>query len=189
MPPPASVAPSSPAPVATPPEAKPAATPAPVDAKPAELELKLPDGLRLDDAGLQGFKTLAKEAGLDGAKAQKFVDLYAGFEKSKVDAYAAQQKAWTEAIKADKDIGGTNLDKSLELSRRALTKFGGEGLVTFLDQSGLGNHPALVRAFVAVGKAMAEDSVAGATPNASDAVSGDPMAALAAKLFPDMKQK
>lgn len=171
-------------PKAAPADTKPAEAP-----RPADLELKLPEGLKLDDAGLGAFKSLAKEAGLDGAKAQKFVDLYAGFEKSKVDAYTAQQKAWTEAVKADADIGGAKLDKSLELSRRALTKFGGEGLVTFLEQSGLGNHPALVKFAVNVGLAMAEDSVAGSGgASAAAAASGDPMVALAAKLFPDMKQ-
>lgn len=167
-------------------------TPAAVAATPAELELKLPDGFKADDAALGAFKAHAKEFGLKSEQAQKLFDLYAGSQKAAEAARVAeqeqQQKTWVEAIKADQDIGGARLDASVQSARKAMQRFGSPELKTFLEESGLGNHPELVRAFAKAGRLLAEDSVAGSSNNGA-ATPANSEEALHRQLYPSMFPK
>jgi hypothetical protein len=129
------------------------------------LEFKLPDGVQADQLLMGEFKPLAKELGLDGVKGQKLVDLavkmQGGWAKQQAEQIAAQDKAWTESLKSDKEYGGAEFEKSLLVARQALTKFGTPELTQALESSGLGNHPEVMRFVYRVGKALAEDTMAG----------------------------
>ena len=56
----------------------------------------------------------------------------------------------------------TQLDANRAIAAKAIDKFCGPEVRQILEQSGLGNHPALVRAFVRIGKTISEDSISGA---------------------------
>lgn len=159
------------------------------DAAKADLDLKLPEGWDSKDPLLGSFKATAKELGLDSPKAQKLFDLYAGAQKAANEKAAAdldaQFKGWKDAAKGDKEFGGKEFDGSLKAARKALASYGTPELAKFLDETGLGDHPELIRAFVRVGKAMAEDSVAG-TKAAPANGAGDEAAFLKA-LYPNTK--
>ena len=135
-----------------------------VEAKAAELELKF-EGVEVDATTVGEFKTLAKEFGLDSPKAQKLADLYVGLQSKAAQAAEAaaetRRSEWLKALESDKDIGGDKLKGSVDVARRAVAKFGGRELAQALDASGLGDHPAVVKAFAAIGRAMAEDSISG----------------------------
>jgi len=128
---------------------------------PTELEVKLPEGVEggqlFDD-----FKAFAKESGFKGEHAQKLVDLYANHQKSvaqrDAEAFAQQRSEWLKTIETDKELGGANLEKTGGVVSRALERFATPELKSFLDQSGFGSHPEMVRFFHAVGQAMKEDS-------------------------------
>ena len=151
---------------------------APGEGTAPELELKLPDGYAVDDAVLGEFRTLAKEAGLKGEHAQKLVDFHVKAQESVYarasESFEAQNKAWQEQAKADKEIGGREFESTLKNARLALGRFGTPELNAALEQSGLGNHPEVVRLLARVARATAEDSSAGkhstaqATPATSD---------------------
>jgi hypothetical protein len=144
-------------------------------AAPAELELKFADGVQVDKAFLDGFKPLAKDLGLDSPKAQKFADFLVGYQKSAGEQQAKAQTAaveqlkqkYTDAAKADKEYGGANFDASVALARKALVRFGTPELQKALADHGMENHPELIRWAVRVGKAIAEDSVAGTQTTAT----------------------
>ena len=74
-------------------------------------------------------------------------------------ALSASEKPWVEQLKADKEIGGKDMGKNVELARRVLAKFSTPDFAKMLDSTGYGNHPELVRTFVRIGKTMAEDSL------------------------------
>lgn len=65
-------------------------------------------------------------------------------------------------MKADKEIGGDKLTASLSKAQQALETFGTPELKEYLNETGLGNHPELVKAFVKIGKAMSEDNMVSA---------------------------
>jgi hypothetical protein len=56
-------------------------SPRPLRSREADVEFKLPDGVKPDDKLVAAFKPLAKELGLKGEGAQKLVDLYASTMK------------------------------------------------------------------------------------------------------------
>jgi hypothetical protein len=130
----------------------------------AELELKFPESIAIDSEALAGFKGVFKEAGLKQEAAQKIADAYsASIEKAKAKYEAevnAVHEKWQQAIAQDKDFGGERLEASKKAVGAALDKFGSPELVKVLNDSGLGNHPALFRFFATVAKADAEDTVA-----------------------------
>jgi hypothetical protein len=69
-----------------------------------------------------------------------------------------QAKAqWVEGARSDKEFGGEKLTENLAVAKRALDTFGTPELRTLLNESGLGNHPEIIRAFFRAGKAISED--------------------------------
>lgn len=169
-PPAAGAAPAA-APVVAQPVVAPAETPAPVAAKPADL--KFAEGF--DPAVAESLKAAVAELGLEGEKGQKFVDLQiarqAKAAAEQAEAAKKVQTEWVEALKADKEVGGADFEANQKTAARAVEKFGGAEFKALLDRTGLGNHPDFARFCVRVGKAMAEDSVAGASGGAGSAPS------------------
>jgi hypothetical protein len=134
--------------------------------EPADIQLKFADGLEVDNKLVDGFKAVAKELKLDSAGAQKIADVYATIAqehaKAADEAKAAQQAQWREAAKSDKAFGGKDFEANIKAASLAVQKYGGPELVQLLNETGYGDHPAVIRAFAAIAKASAEDSSAGA---------------------------
>ena len=80
------------------------------------------------------------------------------FYEAKQEAFKKEQSTWVETAKNDKEIGGKEFGKNVELAKRFLDKFFDEPFKKELDKTGLGNHPELLRGFIRAGKAMSEDS-------------------------------
>lgn len=127
-------------------------------AAPEKYEFSAPEGQELDANALAVFEPIAKELGLSQDQAQKLVDIYPQIQQQQAEAWSKQVADWGEQVKADKEIGGDKFNASVGAAQRALDQFGNTELREYLNASGLGNHPALVRFCAKVGKAMAEDS-------------------------------
>lgn len=126
----------------------------------APLELRLPEGWG-EDEHLAAFKKLATDKKLDGPTAQALFDLHVAREAANAKLLEKTHAEWAAALKSDKEFGGASFDANIGIARKAVQKFGDESLRAFFEETGLGNHPALVRAFYKIGKAISEDSVAG----------------------------
>jgi hypothetical protein len=70
----------------------------------------------------------------------------------------ARVAEWEGLTKSDKEFGGAKFDENMVMAKTALKQFGSPELVKLLNDSGLGNHPELVRVFVRAGKAISEDT-------------------------------
>ncbi|SWX90475.1 peptidase [Klebsiella pneumoniae] len=130
---------------------------------PEKYEFTAAEGVDLDTEALKDFEPVARELNLTNEQAQKLVDAYpkilAGVQQRQAEAWQAQTEEWAATVKADKEIGGDKLTANLGVAQRALDTFGTPALKEYLNGTGLGNHPELVKAFVKVGKAMSEDGV------------------------------
>lgn len=130
---------------------------------PEKYEFQAGEGVELDAEALKDFEPVARELNLTNEQAQKLVDAYpkilAGVQQRQTEAWQAQTEQWAADVKADKEVGGDKLTANLSAAQRALDQFGTPELREYLDGSGLGNHPELVKAFIKVGKAMSEDGV------------------------------
>lgn len=133
------------------------------DGAPEAYEFKAAEGAELDTEALKDFEPVARELNLTNEQAQKLVDAYpkilAGVQQRQADAWQATTEQWAADVKADKEIGGDKLTGNLSAAQRALDQFGTPELKEYLNTTGLGNHPDLVKTFVKIGKAMSEDGM------------------------------
>ena len=130
---------------------------------PENYEFTLPEGVTIDDSTMGDLKTLSKELGLSQEQAQKIADL--GVQQNERWAqqqleYAMQaREEWATQVKADKELGGPAFDESIASASRAIKEFGSPELVNLLNETGLGNHPEVIRAFYKVGKMIEDDKI------------------------------
>lgn len=147
-------------------------------AAPEKYEFKTAEGQELDAEAVKAFEPIAKELNLSNEQAQKLVDVYGSKIMPKlVEQQAAQWQQqieqWAEQVKADKDLG---TDASIGAAQKAMDKFGSPELKQYFNETGLGNHPELVRIFANIGKAMSEDGLvtgnSGGAKSAADVLFG-----------------
>lgn len=127
----------------------------------AYTDFTLPEGFEMDAGTLDAFKGLAKELNISQASAQKLIDLQTALSTKQAEAYQAavvkQSQDWVSAIKNDPELGGANFEKSAASAVKVIQAFGDEGLTSLLNDSGLGNHPALFKFCHRISQAISED--------------------------------
>ena len=108
----------------------------------------------------ENFRQLAHEIGLNNDQANAlfnaYVDSIAGQEESESEAFDQFEVENTQALQ--KEWGG-DFDKNVELARRAFMNFATPEAVEIMEQTGLGNHPEILKVFSRVGELLQEDSV------------------------------
>lgn len=128
-----------------------------------EYNFTFDDKVAPDDGILEDLRTLATELSLTPEQAQKIADL--GAKQATKWAESAQAmhfeavNAWTEASKADAEFGGDKFGENLAVAKKALDDFGTPALKQLLDESGLSNHPEIIRWAYRAGKALSDDTV------------------------------
>lgn len=108
------------------------------------------------------------------------VKLIENFAAKQAEAFATQQAQWRDEVVNDKEIGGPALQENLSYAAKVLDTFAPD-LRQVLNDTGMGNHPAFVKAFVKIGKAISEDRLVGGSQQSPGAPVDD-----AKVLFPNM---
>ena len=120
-----------------------------------------PEGMTVEPEALAQAHALFNEARLPQQQAQKFIDLAMARERAAaergVKAFHELQDKWLAEIKADPEIGGERLAQAVAQATRVLERLAVPGLKEALNVTGAGNHPAVVKAFVRLGRILAED--------------------------------
>jgi Ca2+-binding RTX toxin-like protein len=162
---------------------------------PDTYELKPPEGMELDTDAIAVAEPIFRELNLSNEQANKLVGVYAELGKKATEKVATMiaetdaqvRKDWLNEAKDADDIGKAKWNETLNLSARALDALGypkGSPFRKLLDDSGLGNHPEMIRAFRKIGEAVTEDGV---FPRSN---SGDPVESNYARImYPDQKPK
>lgn len=135
---------------------------------PDKYELKIPDGSLLDAAHVDKLTAFAKEQKLTNAQAQVILNR----ENEAVASYVTAHKPggevwnklvtdWESAALVDKEIGGSKevLAANVELGKRVIDRYFPEPIRKFLQESGYGSNPDVLRGFVKLGKAAGEDKI------------------------------
>jgi hypothetical protein len=134
----------------------------PVLKAPEKYEFKAPDGFQLEPATTAQFETLARKLDLSNEQANELLPLGAQLAQKigeqQLAAHQAQVAQWADDTRNDKDIGGAKFDASVATAKKAMDRFGSAPLKQLMDQTGLGNHPEVIRAFHRIGLAIAEDT-------------------------------
>jgi hypothetical protein len=156
------------------PEAQ-AEAPAEAPGQPYEWQdFTVPEGVQLNEEITTSFKSILEDAKLSPQeKAQSLLDLQGKLTQSLMEsqeqAKAEQAQQWAAQIKADKELGGENYSKTVETAVKAIEQYGSPELRSLLNETGIGNHPELVKFCHRIGKALSEDGlVMGGTQSARE---------------------
>lgn len=132
--------------------------PAPFD--PAKLEL--PEGMQLDEELMEQFAPLAKDLGLSQEQGQALVAMHTqalqSMHERVTKAFGDTVAGWAETAKTDKEIGGDKYAENVATAVKAIDRFGSPELQKALNETGMGNHPELIRFCLRIGKAISEDA-------------------------------
>lgn len=146
-------------------------------------DFKLPEGFALEKEQADTFKATAKELGLSQEAAQKLVDMHIATatkaDKALQSAWEKQQQDWT---KQSAEFLGDKKDEKLAIAAKALDRFGTKELRQALVDTGLGNHPELIKFAIRVGEAVKEDGFV-------DGKSSPGAQSTADLLYPSMSKK
>lgn len=183
-------APTADAPAAEQPVAEPSAEPV----KPTFEPFKLPDGITLQEDKLSEFTNDLSEfeAGTkDHASTQEFgqklldkhialvTEAVTNAVKMSTDggkaAELAKHNEWREQTKKDPIIGGNRLETTKADALKFIRMHGGSAtqqqeFITLMNETGVGNHPAMIRMLAQAGKNMSEPRPLAATKPASKPV-------------------
>lgn len=147
---------------------------------PEQYEFKAVDGAEISTEALADFSEVAKELNLSQDAAQKVLDKMApALARRQAEAIEGVKTQWADTARTDKEFGGDKLAENLAVAKKALDTFGTPELRTLLNESGLGNHPEVIRVLYRAGKAISEDGLVQGTR--ASAAQGDP----AKRMFPN----
>lgn len=129
---------------------------------PEKYEFTAPEGSEFDSETLKVYEEAARELNLTNDAAQKLIDKMSPImAQRQMERIEAVRNEWTEKSKTDKEFGGDKLNENLAVAQKALTKFGTDELKALLNESGIGNHPEVIRFFYRAGKSISEDTFVG----------------------------
>jgi hypothetical protein len=114
---------------------------------------ELPEGNYWDDDAKNGFLNAAHTAGLNQTQVEQILGWYGDYS---MDVNLKGDQAIQNTTVELKKHWGERFDGNIALTQRAVAKLGGVELQAVLDETGLGNHPDLIRAFHRAGKLMEE---------------------------------
>ena len=121
----------------------------------------LPDGAAVDQEFLDALSPEFKEFGLTQAQAQRLADKFAATQAARgakqSETWAATVQGWVDQAKADQELGGVKWDATVKTAVRAMDRVGTPALREYLEATGGGNHPEVIRAFARMGALISED--------------------------------
>lgn len=158
-------------------------------------DFTVPEGFTLDPAVATEFGGIAKELNLTQANAQRLIDFHVAktteSANAPYEAYKAMKDDWAAKVRADPDIGG-KLDQVKTVVARAIDGLGDAKLAVdfreVMDLTGVGNHPAFVKAFYKLAQKVSEGT---RVPGGGPAKVLEPGAArpsIAGAMYPTLKQ-
>jgi len=146
--------------------------------------LTMPDGVEVDQELLDAIGSDFKELGLTTRQAQqladKFIETQSRRGAAQAENWANRVQGWADEARRDRDIGGHKWQGTVSSAQRALSTLGTPALREYLNASGGGNHPELIRIFAKVGSMIREDN-----PPTGGADGGGRKAETAHLLFPN----
>ncbi|MGE4416817.1 MAG: hypothetical protein AB7D26_06185 [Marinobacterium sp.] len=112
----------------------------------------------LDEKGIEGFRQFAKAQGMTPKQFQASLELYARQTQETFKAFDAANQANVESLA--KEWGG-DYDSRIAVAKKGLEAFADKDVLAVLEKSGAAFHPAIVKMFERIGKAVSEDKAKG----------------------------
>lgn len=139
-------------------------TPATPEAAPVDFTpFTLPEGMAIDEGAMSKFSKMAKADGLTQEQAQKYVtlqtELIQGHNDSMMATLDKTTDSWKQEVLANDLFKGDAGAANIKIASEAIAKLGGEKFVEYLETTGLGNHPEMVKLGFEISKLINEDTL------------------------------
>lgn len=124
-------------------------------------------GESFNDATIGVISEIAKSLKLNNEQANSLLrNAEPIYKRAQQEAVLNERKAWRRALIEDPEVGGENFRKTRAHLSTVMQKFGNNEVRDILTQTGLGDHPAFVKMFNAIGAALSpEVNVVKGTPS------------------------
>lgn len=124
--------------------------------------LTMPEGIEVDQELVEALGPDFHEMGLTNRQAQQLADRFIEIQgrrgKAASEAWAGRVQGWADDARRDREIGGAKWAGTVGSAQRALSRLGTPALREYLNTSGGGNHPEMIRIFAKVGSMIQEDN-------------------------------
>ena len=127
-----------------------------------------------ENGELDGFREFAHDTGLTQDQASNILKLYGDIQEEQEEAHqnGLEELRTNTTMELQKEWG-KNYDGKMDYAKRAFAQFASPELSQLMDESGMGNHPEMLRVFAKVGELMGEDSLVVGTGLGSSQLSPD----------------
>ena len=160
---------------------------------PEKYDVKVPEGMTLNSDLLEAVTPVFKDLGITQDAAQKLIDAYAPVIAKQAQAqhdaamqnFDKQIESWGEETK--KMLGPDHM-KQMAPASKLINAFAGAeapALRQLLTDTGLGNHPLMVKFMIAAGKAISADKFVEGGNNSQD----DSVDAVKGRFYPSMSKR
>lgn len=127
-----------------------------------EYGIKKPDGSDLEDDFLEQFKAEAHKSNILPKQAQKLVDWFSSANKVMTENVKKEMATkQIQAIEGLKKEWGLAFEGNVNKAHQVLKSFADEGMMQYIEKSGLGNDVNLIKLFAKIGESLQEDKIIG----------------------------
>jgi len=124
-----------------------------VETDPAKAEivydLKLSEGSLLNKTRIDEILAEAKASGLTNEQAQSLLQreekAVSGYKQALDTQLETNKTNWLKELESDKDVGGAKWKENAETAHLFLKQHADQGMMDFLDKTGLGNNPSVFK--------------------------------------------
>ena len=118
-----------------------------------EYSFEKPEGASFDEHFDKSFRERAYENNLLPDQAQAMYEFITNETQGRMSAAQEEQANQAEAaLNALKQEWGDAFDRELGVAKLAVKEFGGDDFINYLNESGLGDNPNLIKVFSNIGK-------------------------------------
>jgi hypothetical protein len=118
------------------------------------FELAPPEGIEAGDPLFGHFQDFVRERGWSQDRAQEGMEIYQQIESQKEMARQQQAQRAEDELRSEY---GAGFELNITRAQRAVQRLTRPEFSAFLDESGLGNHPEMIRHFVMLDRLAGED--------------------------------
>lgn len=121
----------------------------------------MPEGFTIDNDAMKTFLDVFNNSELTPTqRGQALIELQAGLstksEEARSQAWQEQRQAWVKSVSDDPELGGANLTNTLSSIGALMDRHGNDEIRAAFDQTGAGDHPAIVKFLHSLSKLLVE---------------------------------
>lgn len=120
---------------------------------------QLPEGVEVPEATQLAIRGALHQSGLNNAQAESVYNFITGQMAESAEGIQAEEKEFRDATEAKlKEQWGDTYPEKLAIAKRAVEVLGDDDILQYMEDSGLGDDPILIKFFAEIGDKLLEDT-------------------------------